>query len=51
MTSFVQILCDSFDRLLLRGIEQVGVDHGCGRDRAVPERFADVVDRRARNPD
>ena len=45
---FPQALCDGLDRLLVRGIQQVGVDHGRGRDRAVPERFADVVDRRAR---
>lgn len=45
---FAQALCDGLDRLLVRGIEQVGIDHGRGRDRAVPERLADVVDRRAR---
>ena len=45
---FAQALCDGLDRLLVRGIEQVGIDHGRGRDRAVPERFADVVDCRAR---
>ena len=45
---FAQTLRDGLDRLLMRGIEQVGIDHGRGRDRAVPERFADVVDCRAR---
>ena len=45
---FAQTLRDGLDRLLVRGIEQMGVDHGRGRNRAVPERLADVVDRRAR---
>ena len=45
---FAQTLRDGLDRLLVRGIQQVGVDHGRGRDRAMPERLADVVDRCAR---
>lgn len=44
----MQTLRDGLDRLLMRSIEQVGVDHGRGRYRAVPERLADVIDRRAR---
>lgn len=51
MTSFVQILRGGLDRLLMRGIKQMGVDHGRGHSYAVSERFADIVDRRARNPD
>ena len=37
LAPFAQALCDGLDRLLMRGIEQMGVDHGRCRDRAVPE--------------
>ena len=43
---FPQALCDGLDRLLVRRIQQMRVDHGRGRDCTVPQRAADVVDRR-----
>ena len=42
-----QALRDCLDRLLMGRIQQMCVDHGRCRDCTVPQRAADVVDRRA----